>query len=82
MVYQLLRKSPSGSVLASFWKVDDAATEKLMSVYYSHISQAMKARGLLDRGGALHEAQLALLHSPETASPYYWAAFALFGDFR
>ena len=82
MAYQLLRKSPSGSVLASFWKVDDEATEKLMGVYYNHISSAMKEKGSLDRGGALHEAQLALLHNPDTASPYYWAAFSLFGDFR
>ena len=82
MAYQLLRKSPSGSVLASFWKVDDEATEKLMGVYYNHISSAMREKGSLDRGGALHEAQLALLHNPDTASPYYWAAFSLFGDFR
>ena len=82
MAYQLLRKSPSGSVLASFWKVDDEATEKLMGVYYNHISSAMREKGSLDRGGALHEAQLALLHDPDTASPYYWAAFSLFGDFR
>ena len=82
MAYQLLRKSPCGSVLASFWKVDDAATEKLMSVYYNHIANAMRENGSLDRGGALREAQLALLRSPETASPYYWASFSLFGDFR
>lgn len=82
MVYQLLRKSPSGSVLASFWKVDDAATATLMSTYYRHISKAVNESGSLDRGGALHEAQLALLHDPKTSSPYYWAAFSLFGDFR
>lgn len=82
MVYQLLRKSPGGSVLASFWKVDDAATKHLMEVYYRHILASIKSTGELDRGGALREAQLALLQDNATASPYYWAAFSLFGDFR
>ena len=82
MVYQLLRKSPGGSVLASFWKVDDAATKHLMEVYYRHILASIKSTGELDRGGALREAQLSLLRDNATASPYYWAAFSLFGDFR
>ena len=82
MAYQLLRKSPSGSVLASFWKVDDQATSALMKKYYEHIVKSMRATGCLDRGGALREAQLSLMKDPRTASPYYWAAFALFGDFR
>lgn len=82
MVYQLLRKSPGGSVLASFWKVDDAATKHLMEVYYRHILSSIKNTSELDRGGALREAQLSLLRDNATASPYYWAAFSLFGDFR
>lgn len=82
MAYQLLKKSPSGCVIASFWKVDDAATAQLMNIYYKHITDSMKNKARLDRGGALHEAQLALLHNANTASPYYWAAFTLFGDFR
>lgn len=82
MVYQLLRKSPGGSVLASFWKVDDAATKHLMEVYYRHLLASIKSTGELDRGGALREAQLSLLRDNATASPYYWAAFSLFGDFR
>ena len=82
MVYQLLRKSPGGSVLASFWKVDDAATKHLMEVYYRHILASIKRTGELDRGGALREAQLSLLRDNATASPYYLAAFSLFGDFR
>ena len=82
MAYQLLRKSPSGSVLASFWPVDDEATAELMTIYYTHIVNSIKANGTLDRGGALREAQLKLLANSKTASPYYWAAFTLFGDFR
>ena len=82
MAYQLLRKSPSGSVLASFWKVDDSATAMLMCIYYKHIVDSIKSKNTLDRGGALREAQLTLLKNPDTSSPYYWAAFTLFGDFR
>lgn len=82
MAYQLLKKSPSGSVLASFWKVDDTATAMLMSIYYKHVTDSIKASHTLDRGGALREAQLKLLRNPDTSHPYYWAAFTLFGDFR
>ena len=82
MAYQLLRKSPSGSVLASLWPVDDEATAELMTTYYTHIVNSIKNYRTLDRGGALREAQLKLLANPKTASPYYWAAFTLFGDYR
>ena len=82
MAYRLLGSSPSGSILASFWKVDDRATATLMEIYYKHIIESVKARGVLDRGGALREAQLKLLRDPATSHPYYWAAFTLFGDFR
>lgn len=82
MAYQLLRKSPSGSVIASYWKVDDSATAILMSIYYKHIVDSIQKANILDRGGALREAQLTLLNNPDTVSPYYWAAFTLFGDFR
>ena len=82
MAYQLLRKSPSGSVLASFWNVDDHATSILMKEYYSHIIKSIKDKNSLGRGEALRAAQLKLLKSAKTSSPYYWAAFTLFGDFR
>ena len=82
MAYNLLCKSPAGSVLASFWRVDDAATAKFMSIYYKHIVDSIKKDNVLDRGGALREAQLSLLKNPDTSHPYYWAAFTLFGDFR
>lgn len=82
MAYQLLKKSPSGSVLASFWKVDDTATAMLMGIYYKHVTDSIKTNHTLDRGGALREAQLNLLKNPDTSHPYYWAAFTLFGDFR
>jgi CHAT domain-containing protein len=82
MAYQLLRKSPSGSIVASFWDVDDGATAAFMQEYYQHIVNSIKKNGTLDRGGALRKAQLKLLRNKETSSPKYWAAFTLFGDFR
>lgn len=82
MAYQLLRKSPAGSILASYWPVDDESTAELMIIFYSHIVDSIISNGTLDRGGALREAQLKLLSNPSTSSPYYWAAFTLFGDFR
>ena len=82
MAYQLLRKSPSGSIVASFWNIDDNATAAFMQEYYQHIVNSIKKDGTLDRGGALRKAQLKLLKNEATASPRYWAAFTLYGDFR
>ncbi|HEX6737231.1 MAG TPA: CHAT domain-containing protein, partial [Vicinamibacteria bacterium] len=64
-------------VVASLWKVDDAATADLMKGFY---------QGLLRRGlrpaAALREAQLAMSRSRRFAAPYYWAAFQLQGEWR
>lgn len=49
---------------------------------YSHIIKSIKDKNSLGRGEALRAAQLKLLKSAKTSSPYYWAAFTLFGDFR
>jgi CHAT domain-containing protein len=65
------------AVLASLWKVDDAATARLMEVFY---------RGLLrDRlvpSAALRAAQLEVASSKRWSSPFYWAGFVLQGDWR
>lgn len=82
MAFQLLKTSPSGSILASFWNVDDAATAELMKIFYSEIGESIKKNQIMNKGAALRSAQLKLLKNPATASPYYWAAFTLFGDFR
>lgn len=64
------------SVLASLWSVDDMRTMELMKGFYG---------GLLtgkSKDEALREAQLGLLRSQPSSSPYYWAAFTLTGDWR
>ncbi|HET9767680.1 MAG TPA: CHAT domain-containing protein, partial [Thermoanaerobaculia bacterium] len=64
------------SVLASLWQVDDAATSQLMISFYRHLLAGSS------KDVALRAAQLELLRSPDLASPYYWAAFQLNGDWR
>jgi CHAT domain-containing protein/tetratricopeptide (TPR) repeat protein len=60
------------SIVASLWKVNDAATRDLMVVLH----QALPAGG---RAAALRQAQRAVLANPATAHPFYWAGFILLG---
>jgi len=59
------------SVLASLWKVDDRATARLMTAFYKNLKTHDKAK-------SLQLAQLEMIK--EGLSPYYWAAFCLYGD--
>ena len=61
------------SVLASLWKVDDRATSRLMAAFYENLKTHDKAK-------SLQLAQLDMIH--EGLSPYYWAAFCLYGDYE
>lgn len=63
------------SVIASMWKVDDEATAALMGALYVRIERGENF------AQALRGAQLELLNGRYRA-PWYWAAFALQGDFR
>jgi len=65
------------AVVASLWKVDDVATAELMGRFY----RAM-ARDHRRPAAALRQAQIELAARPEWASPYYWGAFVLQGDWR
>ncbi len=68
------RAAGCSSVLASLWKVDDAATAKLMEGFY---------RGLrvgLPKDVALRTAELALQRDPMASHPFFWASFQLSGD--
>jgi len=64
-------------VVASLWQVDDLATAELMKRFY---------RGMLKDGlrpaAALRAAQLDLRNQRRWASPYFWAAFVLQGEWR
>jgi CHAT domain-containing protein len=67
----------SPRVVASLWRVPDLATAELMRQFYE---------GMLNRGvapaAALRQAALALRQQPKWASPYYWAAFTLQGEWN
>lgn len=64
-------------VVASLWKVDDVATAELMGRFY----KAMLVQRLRP-AAALREAQFEMLKQKRWASPYYWAAFTLQGEWR
>jgi CHAT domain-containing protein len=63
-------------VVASLWKVDDAATVTLMKSFYARLQHGDTP------SHALQGAQLALQNDAHLADPYYWAAFVLEGDYR
>lgn len=79
------------TTVASYWYVNDLATQQLMIHFYRNLWQRKASR--LD---ALRDAQLHLLNHPEEVrgatpeprssaartSPLYWAAFTLSGDWR
>jgi CHAT domain-containing protein len=65
-------------VLASIWRVDDAATAALMSRFYS----AMLGPRRLSPAAALRTAQLELMKQPRYRHPFFWAAFQLQGEWR
>jgi CHAT domain-containing protein len=65
-------------VVASLWRVDDAATAELMKRFYEGMLGAKKLRP----AAALREAQLAVSGQKRWAHPYYWAGFVLQGEWR
>ena len=61
------------SVLASHWRVSDAATSQLVTEFLKEWRTGKQ------RSAAMREAQLSLLRSQEFSNPYFWAAFTLTG---
>jgi len=64
------------SVLASHWEVPSAQTVQLMTGLFSRLGPELSG-GVAE---ALRQSQLALAARPETAHPFFWAAFTLIGD--
>ncbi|HEU4934363.1 MAG TPA: CHAT domain-containing protein, partial [Pyrinomonadaceae bacterium] len=64
-------------IVASLWKVDDAATAELMGTFY----KAMLTEGKRP-AEALRTAQVHMSRTNQWSSPYYWAAFTLQGEWR
>jgi CHAT domain-containing protein len=64
-------------VLASLWNVDDRATSQLMRQLYVAVLKQNQSPA-----AALRAAQVAMWKSSRWQSPYYWAAFAMQGEWR
>jgi CHAT domain-containing protein len=60
-------------VIASRWPVDSDSSAELMSQVYASLIRGTSVNQ------ALAAAKLALRSKPQTAHPYYWAAFSVFG---
>jgi MYXO-CTERM domain-containing protein len=60
----------------SLWKVDDAATEELMTGYYRRLQAGD------GKGEAMRKVQLAMLAQSDRERPYYWASFVVAGDWK
>jgi CHAT domain-containing protein/Tfp pilus assembly protein PilF len=64
-------------VIASLWNVRDEATAELMKRFYRNM--------LVDKlspAAALREAQISMWREPRWTAPYYWAGFALQGEWN
>jgi CHAT domain-containing protein len=64
-------------VVASLWSANDAATAQLMGHFY----ESMLSGGM-SPATALRTAQIAMWKQKRWASPYYWAAFTIQGDWK
>jgi CHAT domain-containing protein len=64
-------------VVASLWQVDDLATAELMKRFY----QGMLKEGLRP-AAALRAAQLEMAKQKRWASPFFWSAFVIQGDWK
>ena len=64
-------------VLASLWKVDDAATAELMKRFY-----AAMLKDNLRPAAALRRAKVEMWRQKRWQAPFYWAAFELQGEWQ
>lgn len=60
-------------VMGSLWPVQDLATAQLMERFY------VEYAGGVSPARALALAQRAMLATPATGNPYYWAGFTIVG---
>lgn len=63
-------------VIASKWQIDSEPTKDLMIAFHRN-----RKLNTLSSAENLRQAQLQVLRNGQTAAPYYWAAFSLFGGY-
>jgi CHAT domain-containing protein len=66
----------AAQVVASLWRVDDRATQRLMDLFYERL---LRRESPLPPAAALREASLRLREDPRFAAPSAWAAFVIYG---
>ncbi|MEK7725344.1 MAG: CHAT domain-containing tetratricopeptide repeat protein [Acidobacteriota bacterium] len=64
-------------IIATLWKVDDAATAEFMKKFYQNLLVKK-----LKPANALRQTQNEIKQIPRFKSPYYWAGFTIQGDWR
>ena len=64
----------ANALLMSLWKVDDAATQMLMTNFYTNWSKSG------NKLKAFRQAQAQLRLNPKYADPYFWGAFVMLGQ--
>jgi CHAT domain-containing protein/tetratricopeptide (TPR) repeat protein len=64
-------------VVATLWKVDDAATRSLMALFYQKM-----IRQNLKPAAALRAAQVEMMSQNNRQAPFFWGAFVIQGDWR
>lgn len=64
-------------LVVSLWPVDDRASAKLMTLFYTHLIDRRQSPQ-----AALQAAQAQMRSDPRWRSPYYWAGFVVQGDWR
>ena len=68
-------KARARSVLGTLWPVNDDAAVRLMSSFYTGLTQGHKTKAQ-----ALRQAQLELIRNKDFEHPFYWAPFSLIGN--
>jgi CHAT domain-containing protein len=68
-----LQEAGAGSVVMSLWRVDDAATQELMNLFYENYLIKKQSKRV-----AFKQAQEAL--RAKYKEPYYWGAFVMVGE--
>ena len=69
-------KAGAPTVIASLWSVNDVSTKETMQAFYKEITAGQS------KAESLRRAQLAVMHDPRFAHPYFWAPFVVLGDWK
>ena len=68
-------KARAKSVLGTLWPVDDEAAVTVMTQFYTGVAQQGQTKAR-----ALQQSQVQLIRHPQMAHPFFWAPFALIGN--